>query len=52
MKNADNIRCERIVNSALMNDDRNFWVEVKKINDKNCSFSIVLRAMDQKLQKS
>jgi len=30
-KNEDNIRCERVVNTALRNDDRNFWVEIKKI---------------------
>ena len=30
-KNEDNIRCERVVNTALRNDDRNFLAEVKKI---------------------
>jgi len=30
-KNEDNIRCERVVNSAAMNDIHNFWSEVKKI---------------------
>ena len=25
-----NIRCERIMNSAAMNDDRSFWAEIKK----------------------
>jgi len=29
-KNEDNIQGERVVNTALMNDDRNFWAEVKK----------------------
>jgi len=26
-----NIRCERVADTARMNDDRNFWSEVKRI---------------------
>ena len=30
-KEEDNIRCERVAVTARMNDDRNFWSEVKRI---------------------
>jgi len=33
-KDEDNIRCERIADIAAMNDDRNFWTEVKKIRSR------------------
>ena len=29
-KDEYNIRCERIMNTAAMNDDRSFWAEIKK----------------------
>ena len=32
-KDEYNIRCERIMNSAGMNDDRSFWAEIKKIRN-------------------
>ena len=33
-KDEDNIRCERIMNTAEMNDDCNFWSEIKRIRAK------------------
>ena len=33
-KEEDNIRCERIMNTAMLKDDTNFWSEVKKIRAK------------------